>query len=108
MNQSQGSAISIKISKGVVGTVKSIRKHFRASRGLVLEARFEVLARFQNLPWRQRAKAVRTLMELLEPIPSLMEEAAEKRKPYSPDSLETRWFRDGERRATRSDRGVWL
>ena len=72
-------------SKGVVGTVKNIRKHFRASRGLVLAARYEVLSRFQDLPWRQRAKAVRMLMVLLEPLPSLMEEAAKQGKPYSPD-----------------------
>jgi len=74
----------MKTSKGVVGTVKNIRKHFRASRGLVLAARYKVLSRFQNLPCRQRAKAVRMLMELLEPLPSLMEKAAKQGKPYSP------------------------
>ena len=63
--------------------MKSIRKHFRASRALVLSARYEVLSRFQNLPWRQKAKAVRMLMELLEPLPRLMEEAAIRKKPYS-------------------------
>jgi hypothetical protein len=63
--------------------MKSIRKHFRASKKLVLMARYEVLSRFQNLPWRQRAKAVRMLIESLEPLPHVMEEAAAKGRPYS-------------------------
>jgi hypothetical protein len=65
--------------------VKSIRKHFRVSRSLVLAARYEVLSRFQNLPWRERAKAVRMLMAMLEPLPGFMEEAAIKGEPYSPE-----------------------
>jgi hypothetical protein len=60
--------------------VKNVRCQPRVSRGLVLAARYEVLSRFQNLPWRQRAKAVRMLVELLAPLPIKMEEAAKKQK----------------------------
>jgi hypothetical protein len=58
--------------------------HFRASRQLVRVARYEALSRFQNLPWRQRAKAVRMLIEELEPLPAVMERAAQEGKPYGP------------------------
>ncbi len=62
--------------------MKNINSHYRVSRGLVLAARYEVLTRFQNLPWRQRAKAVRMLVELLAPLPMNMEEAAKKQKRH--------------------------
>jgi hypothetical protein len=56
--------------------------HFRASRALVRVARYEVLSRFENLSWRQRAKAVRMLIEELQPLPELMESASARQKPY--------------------------
>jgi hypothetical protein len=68
--------------------VKNISSHLRVSRGLVLAARYEVLSRFENLPWRQRAKAVRMLVELLAPLPMKMDEAAKKHKPYSQSQID--------------------
>jgi hypothetical protein len=56
--------------------------HFRASRDLVRLARYEVLSRFQYLPWRQRAKALRMLIGDLTPLPEMMEAAASRGKPY--------------------------
>jgi hypothetical protein len=46
-------------------------------------ARYEVLSRFQNLPWRQRAQAVRMLINELKPLPSAMDRAAKEGKPYA-------------------------
>jgi hypothetical protein len=60
----------------------NLGSHLRASRALVSVARYEVLHRFQALPWRQRAKAVRMLIEELQPLPGLMESAAARQKPY--------------------------
>lgn len=58
--------------------MRSINGHLRASKGLVLLARYEVLSRFQVLPRRQGAKAVRTLIESLESLPAAMERAARR------------------------------
>jgi hypothetical protein len=56
--------------------MRTINGHLRASKSLVLLARYEVLSRFQVLPWRQRAEAVRMLIESLDSVPSAMERAA--------------------------------
>ena len=63
--------------------MRSINGHLRASRKLVLMARYEVLSRFDHLPWRQRAKAVRMLVQLLNQLPEKMEAAADRGVPYS-------------------------
>jgi len=72
-----GSSTSKK-QKRVCTNMKNISKHFRASRAFVLSARYKVLSRFQNLPWRERAKAARMLVELLKPLPVLMEKLPSK------------------------------
>jgi hypothetical protein len=65
--------------------MKNQNRYRRASEKLVLSARYQALSIFQDMPWRQRAKAVRMLIAYLKRVPATMERAADLKKPYCTD-----------------------